>query len=438
MLEFILSCLILFGILIWWTEARFNYLYEIIQTMKSACDWLKEQTKLKIDICKCAIPFILIVGVCAVLWNTLYLPYFKDTTNFKNGVLSIKDNSKTDILDKDKTNPIGDWGTFGDFIGGTLNPILGLISVLLLFGTWRLTSKTLDITKQELSVQQFDTIFWGLLDYLKKTENQLYNLIEDETVLDEIYNNIFISKKYESLFSCREKILMNSMLSQYFVVLYQLLKKIDNGLNGKDFKLKKSYSNIVRANIPVKILQLLAINCYKEFPEYKLYLEKFSFLEHMPFYNLNNPRLFNLLLIECLAVYSLDVLDKSVYLEKYQRESIYKDFLNGKFKGKSNFLDIWLGSFKRKGIIKISDYSKKSNINQYEIEYVIKKNGEIYVSSVSGLDIYINGFPLVLGEKNSVVTSITDRGFEFNLLNQWVVVINPLESESIKIIKNPT
>ena len=85
-----------------------------------------------------------------------------------------------------------------------------------------------------------------------------------------------------------------------------------------------------------------------------------------------------------------------------------------------------------------SQIIKKSNINQYEIEYVIKKNGEIYVSSVSGLDIYINGFPLVLGEKNSVVTSITDRGFEFNLLNQWVVVINPLESESIKIIKNPT
>lgn len=128
-------------------------------------------------------------------FGILFICHILKIQHFKNGVLSIKDNSKTDILDKDKTNPIGDWGTFGDFIGGTLNPILGLISVLLLFGTWRLTSKTLDITKQELSVQQFDTIFWGLLDYLKKTENQLYNLIEGETVLDEIYNNIFYIKK---------------------------------------------------------------------------------------------------------------------------------------------------------------------------------------------------------------------------------------------------
>lgn len=72
--------------------------------------------------------------------------------------------------------------------------------------------------------------------------------------------------------------------------------------------------------------------------------------------------------------------------------------MNGKFKGKST-LDIWLVVLKEK-VLKFRIILKIKYKSIYEIEYVIKKNfGEIYVSSVSGLDIYINGFPLVLGEK---------------------------------------
>jgi len=45
--------------------------------------------------------------------------------------------------------------------------------------------------------------------------------------------------------------------------------------------------------------------------------------------------------------------------------------------------------------------------------------------------------PIVLGEPKPFVTYLTDRGLEFNLGKKWTVIINPLESEPAKVIKNP-
>jgi hypothetical protein len=51
---------------------------------------------------------------------------------------------------------------------------------------------------------------------------------------------------------------------------------------------EKMYSNIVRSFLGYDITQLLAINCYCSGPEdtywkYKLLIERYAFLEHMPF-----------------------------------------------------------------------------------------------------------------------------------------------------------
>lgn len=45
----------------------------------------------------------------------------------------------------------GDWGTFGDFIGGTLNPILSFLSLIALLVTIFLQSKELEHTREELT-----------------------------------------------------------------------------------------------------------------------------------------------------------------------------------------------------------------------------------------------------------------------------------------------
>lgn len=71
----------------------------------------------------------------------------------------------------------GDWGTFGDFIGGTLNPTLAFLSFLALLQTIRIQSKELKNSTEELAkssealaeqskslkIQNFDNIFFNML-----------------------------------------------------------------------------------------------------------------------------------------------------------------------------------------------------------------------------------------------------------------------------------
>lgn len=48
------------------------------------------------------------------------------------------------------SNENSDWGTFGDFLGGTLNPIFGFLSLIALLLTIALQSKELESTRIEL------------------------------------------------------------------------------------------------------------------------------------------------------------------------------------------------------------------------------------------------------------------------------------------------
>ncbi|MBM5570310.1 MULTISPECIES: hypothetical protein [Deefgea] len=60
-----------------------------------------------------------------------------------------------------------DWGTFGDFIGGTLNPIFGFISVILLFYAVTLQRKELKGTKEALESQSKSAEMTAELQLLK-------------------------------------------------------------------------------------------------------------------------------------------------------------------------------------------------------------------------------------------------------------------------------
>ena len=87
MIQFILSCLLLLSILLWWAEAQYSFIYRVIMCLKRLCGWIKKQTKLKIDICKWFLPCLLIVGAV----YTLYYPYYKQTLEFKEGTFVIKE-----------------------------------------------------------------------------------------------------------------------------------------------------------------------------------------------------------------------------------------------------------------------------------------------------------------------------------------------------------
>lgn len=440
MFEFTLSCLILLSIVLWWAEAKHNYFYGRLKLFKRLCAWIKNQTKLEIDICKWFLPSVLIFFIVFFLWNSLYAPYFKETITIKEGVFQLKDYSEAvlesqknqsnqggrsnieneTINNNERESPIGDWGTFGDFIGGTLNPIIGLISVLLLFGTWRVTSNTLDISKKELrnsnellSNQQFDAIFWGLFHNLKRIEEMLFGMGDSGSLkVHNIYYNVFrcsFSSEDKTHSLRRRVILQDAELSQYFICLYQIFKNIDERISLEDKieekKIKKAYANILRASIPSTLLQLLAVNCHEDFEEYKKFLENYSFFEHMPFYIIDSEERINLGLLECLPLYDDKVFDKSVYYKGFKE----KYYLNLFFENKIKDYKVYISDYLMKDFCGEKCVEDKSlglilflrwNNSNFNMECWGSFNGEEQQKEFCGFTITMNGMEIQLGGLN--------------------------------------
>jgi hypothetical protein len=221
-----------------------------------------------------------------------------------------------------------DWGTFGDFVGGTLNPILSFLSLTALLLTIVLQSKELESTRKELersasaqekteavlskqsetqSKQQFENTFFSLLDQHNKalekisTPTGIYN--EGRSDLDIVRLSVFSGnhKNLQDAKNALEK--QNGVCGHYFRVLYQVLKfiatNVPDGSIGPTFNQdeitssnlapsEKMYSNIVRSFLSYDATQLLAVNCYcadrhDTYWNFKLLIERYSFLEHMPF-----------------------------------------------------------------------------------------------------------------------------------------------------------
>ncbi|HCU84862.1 putative phage abortive infection protein [Methylophilus sp. UBA6697] len=224
------------------------------------------------------------------------------------------------------TTTNGEWGTFGDFVGGTLNPFFSFLSFIALLTTINLQRKELKASRKELkastkqlkrtanaqemaqdalakqletqSKQQFENTFFSLLDQ----HNKLLEFHQND--IARALHNIVIARRYPTLSSAKTDLTTyNASIGQYFRVLYQLLKLIANSIPNSniypDFSVdsikesafapdEKMYSNIVRSFLNYDVTQLLAINCYcssdqDTYFKFKLLIERYAFLEHMPF-----------------------------------------------------------------------------------------------------------------------------------------------------------
>lgn len=227
----------------------------------------------------------------------------------------------------------GDWGAFGDFIGGLLNPILSFLALMALLLTIRLQSIELEATREELkrsataqensekalqkqskiqNRQQFESTFFSLLNQhnqilerlcIPKPRGsggvQVREISDIRLVSMNILNNDKTS--LEKAKSELEK--KNDICGHYYRILYQLLKFIATNIPGgnigvsfyaKDIQSlpltenEKMYSNIIRSFLNHDTVQVLAVNCFctsedSTYWRYKLLLERYEFLEHMPF-----------------------------------------------------------------------------------------------------------------------------------------------------------
>lgn len=219
-----------------------------------------------------------------------------------------------------------EWAMFGDFVGGTLGAALSFLALIALLITIYIQNTELEATREELSRsataqenteatfkkqseilsrQQFEQTFFSLLEQHNSTLNEILTAssgrIGELTKLEEIKRSIFNATTLrEAKIKLEQK---NHMCGHYFRILYQLLKFIATNIPNSKVGLafdkdkiataplaenEKMYSNIVRSFIGYEMSQILAVNCYCESEEntywrYKLLLERYEFLEHMPF-----------------------------------------------------------------------------------------------------------------------------------------------------------
>lgn len=205
------------------------------------------------------------------------------------------DTFSNEVITKDAES----FAFFGDFIGGTLNPILAFLAFLALLYTIKIQSDELSATREELAksaeaqqeqskslelqnkateLQIFENTFFMLLRELNIVIDKLNNNNKSLEIIDDLkplIGNIeelterFKSKNYGSV-------------KKFNLLLYQLLKFVDDSLIDN----KKRYTNILRANMQEQFLYLLIINCeVGKYNEYKKYLENYAFFEHLNFDN---------------------------------------------------------------------------------------------------------------------------------------------------------
>ncbi|WP_419770937.1 MAG: putative phage abortive infection protein [Candidatus Marinarcus sp.] len=213
------------------------------------------------------------------------------------------------FLDYKVTADAEHFGQFGDFIGGTLNPILAFLSFMALLYTIKIQMDELKFTRDELKesriaqqeqsqslrlqnqatkIQMFENTFFQLL----RQHNEYLDLVVEEKIkIDYFFNYTcdFTGCTGKEL-KCIDDILLNfckinqtnRTLKNYFTTLYQILKYIHEYAKTNDIN-AKFYTNIIRALIDDEILRLLAINCiaYPLFTQYKKYIEEYAFFEHI-------------------------------------------------------------------------------------------------------------------------------------------------------------
>ncbi|MFA6020154.1 MAG: putative phage abortive infection protein [Rhodospirillales bacterium] len=222
------------------------------------------------------------------------------------------------------TKDFMDLGPWGDFVGGTLNPILASATILALLYTIYLQRQANDLQKEELVLsrneatrsanalegqiealkkQNFEATFFKMLemhnDILNSIDIVVYHMTRGDELLRgrdcfvslperqrNYYNkgsrNIYDKSDviHESLASVLSKFWLNTSheLGHYYRYLYNLIKFVDAYEGDKRF-----YMKIIRAQLSNHELALLFYNCLSEHGEdMKPLVEKYALLKHMP------------------------------------------------------------------------------------------------------------------------------------------------------------
>lgn len=212
--------------------------------------------------------------------------------------------------DIDFAESSGDFGVFGDYIGGTIGTIVGVISIYLVYITYTSQVKFARSQDEAIKRQQFETTYFSLLEqqqiirshlkgnigdntyegiaYLQRLKSQLtdalseLNYIQAEVVEE---NKVMLKNMVNELYM--EIFLSNvSNLGHYFRHLYHILKYI----NDSQLSDSKKYADFLQSQLSNDELYMIAINGISNYGRKNMLplMDKYKFLEN---YNANGDML---------------------------------------------------------------------------------------------------------------------------------------------------
>lgn len=269
---------------------------------------MKEKNSKKLN----KLNFLLLIAL--ILFLTAVGIYF---WNFNNGFSTDK----------------SEWGAFGDFLGGTLNPLFAFLSLFAILYTIKIQTQELEYTREELQAtkeelaksriaqeeqsnsfkkqnasieqQTFENTFFKLLEFLETRRNDFkydeYN--SSSSVIEQNYHS-FIQKffykntsevewdpKYifdencKSIEQIKEKTQSyyekgGGELGPYFRVLFNILKFVDT--NRLITKINQLYINLIKDQLSRYELLLLFYYCLSDCnQEMSFLIKKYQVLEHL-------------------------------------------------------------------------------------------------------------------------------------------------------------
>ncbi|MFY1865615.1 putative phage abortive infection protein [Achromobacter xylosoxidans] len=213
----------------------------------------------------------------------------------------------------------GDWGAFGDFMGGMINPVAGLVTIVLLVLTLRSQQDELSQQRTQIERQAFEqTFFTWLTGYRQAVENLVFTdtnerftgilalqkIITGQKPIDNataVYRGHWLLDPLrvsaEDVKQNRARIVSDTtdwwqsvyrehevQLGSLVRTLYTLIRWIDSRSNNLlSIEEKWDYVAIVRARLSSPELVMLHFNGYiiKGYP-FREFVEKYALLDNLP------------------------------------------------------------------------------------------------------------------------------------------------------------
>lgn len=223
------------------------------------------------------------------------------------------------------TNDEGvNFGTFGDYFGGVLNPILGFISFIAILWTVALQRHSIKLQKDELKATREE------LEKSRAAQELQAKLFEQQQFETTFFNMLELLHKYS-----KPEISQNgthkTWTDQFDLILFSLLNHIKQYTDNKEENEKNKYEYIVKANLDKKAFLMvigsyhkLFINnnhqIYYPYQELKEMIEKYSLFDFIPKVELTNK------FVETKSRYSGSNLRQHTYRDDTAYKSILKYF----------------------------------------------------------------------------------------------------------------